>query len=133
MSSLLSPLPRLHPTHQRPSLYWPPSKFSLILFPTHYFPSYRHPGAPPACRYVVEIFPRGFAMQRGLYSKTVPSSQILTFSTLAPSLLSPCPYTNTNPSTTTPQLPIIALVTGGYQFSCDRTNQKRHETQESCS
>ena len=45
----------------------------------------------------------------------------------------PCPDTITNPSTTTPQLPSISLVMGGYQFSHRRTNRKRHKTHESCS
>ena len=88
---------------------------------------------PPACCYVVEIYPGVFVTQRSSYSKTAPSTQILTFSTLSTSSSSPCPGTTPNPSTTTPQLPRISLVTGGYQFIRDRTNRKRHETHDSCS
>ena len=83
----------------------------------------------PMCCCEVEIFP---ATQRISYYKTATSTQILTFSTLAPSSSFPCSDTAPNPSTTTPQLPSIALVTGGYQFSRVRTNRNRHETQDSC-
>ena len=71
-------------------------------------------------------------MQRGSYSKTAPSTHIMTFSTLAPSSSSPCPDITPKPSTTIPQLPNIVLVTGGYRFSRGRTNKNRHETHESC-
>ena len=72
-------------------------------------------------------FPGGFATQRGSYYKTAPYTQILKFGTLAPSLSFPFPDTTPNPSTTTPQLPSIASVIGGYRFSHGRTNQKCHE------
>ena len=88
---------------------------------------------PPACWYVVKIFPWVFATQCGSFSKKAPSTQILTFSTLAPSSSSPFPDTIPNPYTNTPQLPSIALLTGGYQFSHGIMNWKRHETHESCS
>ena len=84
----------------------------------------------PVCCCEVEIFP---ATQRISYYKTATSTQILTFSTLAPSSSFPCSDITPNPSTTTPQLPSIALVTGGYRFSRGRTNQKSHETHGSCS
>ena len=114
-------------------MHTPPSNVSLILFPTQDFPSYRRPGTPLPCRYVVEKFPGIFATQRGSYYKIAPSTQILTSSTLAPSLPYPYDDTTPNPSTTTPKLPIIALVTDGYRFSRGRTNRKRHETHDSCS
>ena len=72
-------------------------------------------------------------MQRGSYYKIEPSTHILTFITLDPSLSSPCPNTTPNPSTTTLQLPSIQLVTGGYRFSRGRMNRKRHKTHKSCS
>ena len=59
-------------------------------------------GRPPACRYVVKIFLWVFATQRGSYSKTEPSTQIMTFSTLAPSSSLPCPDTTHNNSITNP-------------------------------
>ena len=68
-----------------------------------------------------------------MYSKTSPSTKILLFRTFAPFSSSPYPETNPNPSTATPQLPSITLVTGSYRFSRGRTNRKRHETHESCS
>ena len=131
VSSGFSLLPRLHPTHQHPSFHSPPSNVPLILSTTQDFPSNWHQGAP-ACRYVAKIFPVFFATHRGSCSKTVPFTQILTFHTLKTSSSCPCPDTTRNPSTTTPQLPRIALVTGGYQFSRGRTNRKRHKTHESC-
>ena len=94
---------------------------------------YRHPGSFPAFRYVVKKISGFFSTQCGSYSKIASSTQILTFRTLAPFLSLPCPDTNMNPYTTTPQLPSIALVTGGYQFSRSRTNQKRHKTHDSFS
>ena len=55
------------------------------------------------------------------------------YSTLAPSSSSPWPDTTPDPSTTTSELPSIEWVTGGYWFSCGRTNQKSHETHDSYS
>ena len=133
VSSRLSPLFRLQPTHQHPFLHRPPSIVFLILFPAQDFPSYWHPGSPPACQYVVKHFPEVLATHCGSYSKTSPYNQILTFSTLAPFSLSPCPETTPNPSTTTPQLTIIALVTGGNRFRRRWTNRNSHKMHESCS